>query len=188
MAAPVSRTRFLFLSCDISQLPKDPWTKTLDMTSIRREGNCLPQGTTAGTGHSETPVKPALTDEDTLPCKMVATKIIDFSLNEQCIGNEQCVSVCCQNYPGMCKNVSKPKLVDCSTPTIDIVSHYHSYRYSEKTRNASTQHNSPEFGAEYIETDSDSQFYTELSLATFLTLVATLSKFGQELPRQTAAL
>ncbi|KAH3713573.1 hypothetical protein DPMN_073365 [Dreissena polymorpha] len=76
---------------------------------------------------SETPLKPALTDEDTLPCKMVATKILDF---EQCIHNEQCVSVCCQKYPEMCKNVSKPKLVDCSTQTIDIVSLDHSYWYS----------------------------------------------------------
>ncbi|KAH3712163.1 hypothetical protein DPMN_071842 [Dreissena polymorpha] len=55
--------------------------------------------------HSETPLKHALTDEDTLPCKMVASKILDFSLNEQCIDNEQCVSVCCQKYPDIVMSV-----------------------------------------------------------------------------------
>ena len=160
--------------------PKTPGRRPLIRQPLEERENVYPKEQQPELDiQSETPLKPAVTDEDTLPCKMVATKILDF---EQCIDNEQCVSVCCQKYPEMCKNVSKPKLVDCSTQTIDIVSLDHSYWYSGKTRNASTQNNSPEFGAEYIETDSDSQFYTGLSLATFLTLVATLSKFGQELP------
>jgi len=111
---------------------------------------------------------------------LIATRINDS--DEHFIEHEQCVSVCCQKYPDYCKHVNKPKLVDSSTQTIDLVAHDHNYWCSVKTRNVSTQHTSPEFGIDSIKTDSDARFYTGLSLSVFLTLISQLSSYGKGLP------
>ena len=106
--------------------------------------------------------------------KLIATRINDS--DEHFIEHEQCVSVCCQKYPDYCKHVNKPKLVDSSTQTIDLVAHDHNYWCSVKTRNVSTQHTSPEFGIDSIKTDSDARFYTGLSLSVFFDINFTIVK------------
>ena len=105
-------------------------------------------------------------------------------VQEDChVWNDQCISVCCQSFPDLCKNVKKkPVLVDSSTQTIDVTALDHNYFYNKRTRDASVQHNTTEFSAESISGDMDCKFYTGLSLAVFTTLISTLSKFGRQLP------
>ena len=73
-------------------------------------------------------------------------------------------------------------MVDSSTQTVDIVALDHNYQYTKRSRNASCQQNSTEFSVENIATDTDARFYTGLSLTVLLTLIQTLTVFGNKLP------
>lgn len=131
---------------------------------------------------------PLLTPVKSQGLEIVPDEEIMFATPANCnkdetfMESEQCEGICCQKYPDYCKNVSRPKLVDVSTQTIDLVALDHNYWYSCKTRTVSTQQNSPEFSVENIKTDSDARFYTGLSLTVFLSLVSTLTTYGKGLP------
>lgn len=94
--------------------------------------------------------------------------------------SHECPTVCCTLNPNQCYN--KPKMIDSSTQTIDIVALDHSYGYMKRTRNASCQQTSAEFSIDSVASDSDAKFYTGLSLTVLLTLIQTLSVFGKKLP------
>ncbi|KAH3725712.1 hypothetical protein DPMN_051561 [Dreissena polymorpha] len=92
----------------------------------------------------------------------------------------ECESVCCQKVQYLCRN--RPVMVNTSTQTVDVVELDHNYMCMEKTKNAGVQHSSAELGAENISCESDSRFYTGLTLTQLFTLIATLAPFGSHLP------
>jgi len=92
----------------------------------------------------------------------------------------QCEAVCCKVYSNHCRN--KPTVVDASTQTVDVVGLDHNYGYSKKTRNVGCQQTTSEFSFDSITSDSESRFYTGLRLSVFLTLLTTLSQYGESLP------
>jgi len=92
----------------------------------------------------------------------------------------QCEAVCCKVYSNNCRN--KPTVVDASTQTVDVVGLDHTYGYSKKTRNVGCQQTTSEFSFDSITSDSESRFYTGLRLSVFLTLLTTLSQYGESLP------
>lgn len=95
---------------------------------------------------------------------------------------EQCMAVCCQRYPHLCKNSTvRPELVDSSTQTEDLVKLDHPYAYQRTSRNVSTQHTTPEFSIENTISNTDARFYTGLTYTVLMTLITTLSSFGKKL-------
>lgn len=117
--------------------------------------------------------------ETTCESEILTASPIPASLFD-CKDSHECLSVCCTLNPNQCYN--KPKMVDSSTQTIDIVALDHNYGYSKRTRNASCQQISAEFSIDSVTSDSDAKFYTGLSLTVLLTLIQTLSVFGKKLP------
>ncbi|XP_052784430.1 uncharacterized protein LOC128220189 [Mya arenaria] len=161
--------------------PKTPGRRPLKRLRLESYENSSPRQSQPQPDPLSTPVKRPSPKVSCPPDEMLtATPITDA--DEAFTDCQQCLSICCQKYPQHCHNANKPKLVVSSTQTIDLVAHDHTYWYSLKTKTVSTQHSSAEFGFENIQTDTDSRFYTGLSLSVFMTLISTLSTYGKGFP------
>ena len=73
--------------------------------------------------------------------KLVLDENANECYNESVLEQEQCISVCCQLHPEMCRYVPKKvKTAEVSTQTEDFIKLDHPYAYDKTVKNASTQH------------------------------------------------
>jgi len=116
-----------------------------------------------------------------------ATPVDDIGLQSKTCEAEGCENikyehehVCCYDNPLTCPK-QKPLYVDISTQTEDTVALDHAYSYMYPTKSTATQHTTAEFSIDSIVSDTDSRFYTGLTLNVLLCLISTLKPFAKKL-------